>query len=246
MARTKLTAQQDAAATRRGVAATKGLSKSTKVPRKQADTPKNDDAADAGVKKQHRWRSGTVALREIRYEQKNAHLKPAIPRAPFERYVKEVGQKAIHERALPLLSGAGGVRWQKKAVDAVYQAAENIVVPLMKQSVLNMAHAKRRTMQLPDLMLSLSSFNAFAPGTIKFDLRDSEDPGAAEVARRVKQAEAEKANRPKAPRKAAVPKRNKSAAPAGVESAADAIAEDKQPAATDAAQEVAKQQEDFE
>ncbi|VDO56524.1 unnamed protein product [Schistosoma margrebowiei] len=61
MARTKQTAPKSA---------------SGKVPRKQLATKvarKNAPATD-GVKKPHRYRSGTVALREIRLNQKSTEL----------------------------------------------------------------------------------------------------------------------------------------------------------------------------
>ncbi|RCV17169.1 hypothetical protein SETIT_3G198100v2 [Setaria italica] len=54
--------------------------------------PARDGAAAAGVagriKKPHRWRPGTVALREIRKFQKSTNL--LIPFAPFARLVREI------------------------------------------------------------------------------------------------------------------------------------------------------------
>ncbi len=43
-----------------------------------------------GVKKPHRYRPGTVALREIRKYQKSTDL--LIRRLPFQRLVREIGQ----------------------------------------------------------------------------------------------------------------------------------------------------------
>ena len=55
----------------------------TKAPRKAAPAP-------GGVKKPHRFRPGTVALREIRRYQKSTEL--LIHKLPFMRLVKEIAQ----------------------------------------------------------------------------------------------------------------------------------------------------------
>ena len=63
-----------------------------KVPRKQLATKaarKSSPAAGA-VKKPHRYRPGTVALREIRKYQKSTEL--LIRKLPFQRLVREVAQ----------------------------------------------------------------------------------------------------------------------------------------------------------
>lgn len=59
-----------------------------KSPRKAV--PKTKPAATGRVKKAHRYRPGTVALREIRRYQKSTEL--LIPKASFARLVKEVIQ----------------------------------------------------------------------------------------------------------------------------------------------------------
>ncbi len=46
--------------------------------------------ATGGVKKPHRYRPGTVALREIRRYQKSTEL--LIRRLPFQRLVREISQ----------------------------------------------------------------------------------------------------------------------------------------------------------
>lgn len=47
-------------------------------------------AAAGGVKKPHRFRPGTVALREIRRYQKSTEL--LIRKLPFQRLVREIAQ----------------------------------------------------------------------------------------------------------------------------------------------------------
>ena len=44
--------------------------------------------AEGGVKKDHRWRPGTVALREIKRYQKSTEL--LLARAPFQRFVRSI------------------------------------------------------------------------------------------------------------------------------------------------------------
>jgi histone H3 len=57
--------------------------------------------AAGGVKKPHRFRPGTVALREIRRYQKSTEL--LIRKLPFQRLVREIAQdfKVRHLRNTP-------------------------------------------------------------------------------------------------------------------------------------------------
>lgn len=77
MARTKQTARR---------------SSGGKAPRKQLSTKaaRKNSPTSAGVKKNHRYRPGTVALREIRRYQKSTDL--LIRKAPFQRLVREIVQ----------------------------------------------------------------------------------------------------------------------------------------------------------
>src|SRR3954451_19885442 len=63
-----------------------------KAPRKQLATKAATKAAPAtgGVKKPHRYRPGTVALREIRRYQKSTDL--LIRKAPVQRLIREIAQ----------------------------------------------------------------------------------------------------------------------------------------------------------
>lgn len=78
MARTKQTARKSTA---------------QKVPRKQLVAQKISRMTapvTTGVKKPHRFRPGTVALREIRKYQKSTDL--LIRKLPFQRLVREIAQ----------------------------------------------------------------------------------------------------------------------------------------------------------
>ncbi|KAJ1736762.1 histone H3.1, partial [Coemansia sp. RSA 1821] len=79
MARTKQTARKSTG----GKAPRKQLA--TKAARKSAPT-----STTGGVKKPHRYRPGTVALREIRRYQKSTEL--LIRKLPFQRLVREIAQ----------------------------------------------------------------------------------------------------------------------------------------------------------
>ena len=101
MARTKQTAR---------------LSTGGKAPRRQLTTKAGRRSAPStgGVKKPHRFRPGTVALRQIRKYQKSTEL--LIRKLPFFRLVREL----VDERA----NVVGGMRLQSSAVLALQEAAE--------------------------------------------------------------------------------------------------------------------------
>jgi hypothetical protein len=70
-----------------------------------------------GVKKPHRWRPGTVALREIKKYQKSTEL--LIKKAPFKRLLKEVMDDLASMGSFP-----NGPRIQSAAVTAMQEATE--------------------------------------------------------------------------------------------------------------------------
>ncbi|KXZ45688.1 hypothetical protein GPECTOR_51g673 [Gonium pectorale] len=96
-------------------------------------------------KRKHRWRRGTVALREIRKYQKSTEL--LIRRAPFQRLVREISNKG----------GPGGTtdfRWRADALEALQEAAEAFMVQMMEDSNLCAIHAKRVTIMEKDMRLA--------------------------------------------------------------------------------------------
>merc|ERR1712200_98508 len=84
-----------------------------KVPRKQLSTKAARKSAPAtgGVKKPHRYRPGTVALREIRRYQKSTEL--LLRKLPFQRLVREIAQDFKTD-----------LRFQSSAVMALQEASE--------------------------------------------------------------------------------------------------------------------------
>ena len=84
-----------------------------KAPRKQLaiEGGAQDGAGDGDIKKPHRYRPGTVALREIRRYQKSTEL--LIRKLPFQRLVREIAQDFRSRPALPgrrRARAAGGLR----------------------------------------------------------------------------------------------------------------------------------------
>ena len=128
MARTKQTARKSTG----GKAPRKQLA--TKAARKSAPTA-------GGVKKPHRYRPGTVALREIRKYQKSTEL--LVRKLPFQRLVREIAQDFKTD-----------LRFQSTAILALQEAAEAYLVGLFEDTNLCAIHAKRVTIMPKDIQLA--------------------------------------------------------------------------------------------
>lgn len=98
-------------------------------------------AASGGIKKPHRFRPGTVALREIRRYQKSAEL--LIRKLPFQRLVREIAQDFKTD-----------LRFQAAAVSALQESAEAYLVGLFEDTNLCAIHAKRVTIMPKDVNLA--------------------------------------------------------------------------------------------
>ena len=97
--------------------------------------------ADGGVKKPHRYRPGTVALREIRRYQKSTEL--LIRKLPFQRLVREIAQDIKTD-----------LRFQSSAIMALQEASEAYLVGLFEDTNLCAIHAKRVTIMPRDIQLA--------------------------------------------------------------------------------------------
>ena len=128
MARTKQTARKSTG----GKAPRKQLA--TKAARKSAPT-------SGGVKKPHRFRPGTVALREIRRYQKSTDL--LLRKAPFQRLVREIANDVKTD-----------LRFQSTAILALQEATEAYMVSLFEDTNLCAIHAKRVTIMPKDVQLA--------------------------------------------------------------------------------------------
>jgi len=98
-------------------------------------------ASTGGVKKPHRFRPGTVALREIRKYQKNTEL--LIRKLPFQRLVREVAQDFKSD-----------LRFESHAIMALQEASEAYLVCLFEDTNLCAIHAKRVTIMPRDMQLA--------------------------------------------------------------------------------------------
>jgi histone H3 len=113
-----------------------------KAPRKQLATKAaRKKPATRGVNKPHRYRPGTVALREIRRYQKSTEL--LIRKLPFQRLVREIAQDFKTD-----------LRFQSSAVMALQEASEAYLVGLFEDTNLCAIHAKRVTIMPKDIQLA--------------------------------------------------------------------------------------------
>ena len=133
MARTKQTARQ---------------STGGKAPRKQLATKAARNVGKAmragGVKKPHRYRPGTVALREIRRYQKSTET--LIRKLPFQRLVREITLNVLKKE---------DTRFQSTAMLALQEASEAYLVSLFEDTNLACLHARRVTIMPKDMQLAL-------------------------------------------------------------------------------------------
>ena len=93
------------------------------------------------TKRKHRYRPGTLALREIRHYQKKTNL--LIKRAPFARLVKEIAHSSRQD-----------LRFQSSAISALQEAAEAYIVGLFEDANLCAIHVKRITIMPKDIQLA--------------------------------------------------------------------------------------------
>jgi histone H3 len=107
-----------------------GRNLATKTARRSAPAP-----VTGGVKKPHRYRPGTLALKEIRKYQKSTEL--LIRKLPFQRLVKEITWEWKTD-----------LRFQSTAILALQEAAEAFLVCLFEDTNLCAIHAKRVTIQV--------------------------------------------------------------------------------------------------
>ena len=128
MARTKHTARKNTGA---------------KTPRKHIahKQSKGKSPSAVGMKRTHRFRPGTVALREIRRFQKSTEL--LIRKLPFQRLVREIASDFKSD-----------LRFQSSAVLALQEAAEAYMVGLFEDTNLCAIHARRVTIMPKDMQLA--------------------------------------------------------------------------------------------
>ena len=114
-----------------------------KAPRKQlaSKAARKSTPSTGGIKKPHRYRPGTVALREIRKFQKSTEL--LIRKLPFQRLVREISNDFKQD-----------MRFHSQALLALQEASEAYLVGLFEDTNLCAIHAKRVTIMPKDLQLA--------------------------------------------------------------------------------------------
>jgi histone H3 len=114
-----------------------------KAPRRQLATKAARKAAPStsGVKRPIRYKSGTVALREIRKYQKTTEL--LIHKLPFSRFVREI-LGSVSDR-IERIAG--------EALLALQEASEKFLINLFEDSNLCAIHARRVTIMNKDIKL---------------------------------------------------------------------------------------------
>ena len=91
--------------------------------------------------KPHRYRAGTVALKDICHSQKSRAL--LIRKLPFQRLVREIAQDFKTD-----------LQFQSAAIQCLQEAAEAYLVGLFKDTNLCAIHAKRVTIMPRDIQLA--------------------------------------------------------------------------------------------
>jgi histone H3 len=112
-----------------------------KAPTKALLMASHRATTDLSVKKPHRYRPGTVALREIRRYQKSSDL--LMRKLPFQRLVREIAHECKAD-----------VRFQSAALMALQEAAEAYLVGLFEDTNLCALHAMRVTIMPKDMQLA--------------------------------------------------------------------------------------------
>jgi histone H3 len=130
MARTKHTPSKHAAAAKGGPKAAVKVGGARKT-----------FSAIGGVRKPHRYRPGTVALRQIRHFQKSTEL--LLRKGPFSKLCREVAQMF-----------ASDLRFGKNAVLALQEASEAYLVGVFEDTNLSAIHGKRVTIMPKDVQLT--------------------------------------------------------------------------------------------
>jgi histone H3 len=109
--------------------------------KKAAGSAKAKAAPAAGASKAHRFRPGTVALRQIRRYQKSDKL--IVPIVAFTRLVREIAQDFKTD-----------LRFARPALSALHILVESYLVSLFEDTNLCAIHAKRVTIYPKDIQLA--------------------------------------------------------------------------------------------
>ena len=120
---------------------------SAKAARKTLPLNRRSAPATGGVKKPHRYRPGTVALREIRRYQKTTNL--LIPKICYQRFLREISSdpNKCSQRS------DGPFHWQGSAILATQTVAEDYLTVQLEDANVCALHSKRVTVMPKDIQL---------------------------------------------------------------------------------------------
>ncbi|RNF24443.1 histone H3 variant [Trypanosoma conorhini] len=100
------------------------------------------ESTSAGTKKKHRWRPGTVVMREVRRYQNTTEF--LIAKAPFRRLVREIVSNLKES-----------LRMSATCVEALQESTELYVTSVLADANLCTLHANRVTVYPKDIQLAL-------------------------------------------------------------------------------------------
>mmetsp|Transcript_8459 Transcript_8459/g.12886 ORF Transcript_8459/g.12886 Transcript_8459/m.12886 type:complete len:138 (-) Transcript_8459:98-511(-) len=115
-----------------------------KAPRKMIASKaavKKSPFAFGGIKKPHRYRPGTVALREIRRFQKSTDR--LLPKMAFKRLCIEISQDYRSD-----------VRFARVGLDALQEASEAYLIGIFQDANLCAIHSRRISIMPKDIQLA--------------------------------------------------------------------------------------------
>jgi histone H3 len=144
MARTKTTARKSTGGGVKKPRKQIPLPSKSKLQTKSAKktVPVTAHLTSGGIKKPHRYRPGTVALREIRRYQKTTEL--LLRKKPFQLIVRHITMQLAKT----------DFRYRASALEALQHSAEAYLVGVFEDSQLCAIHAKRVTIMVRDMQLA--------------------------------------------------------------------------------------------
>ena len=119
------------------------ISTGGKLPYRSPSSARNAEKlsnSEVKVKKPHRYRPGTVALREIRRYQKTTEL--LIRKLPFRRLIRDISQLIKTD-----------VRFHSSAIMALQESCESYLTEYFEEANLIAIHSNRRTITCDDMRL---------------------------------------------------------------------------------------------
>ena len=119
----------------------KEVDKAVAAGRKAARKGQLRTNSTGGMKKSRRYRSGTVALCEIRHYQKSTEL--LCRKLPMSRLIREIAQDIKTD-----------LRFQSSTIAALHEAVKAYLVELLEDTNLCCIHAKRVTIMPKDMQLA--------------------------------------------------------------------------------------------